>query len=97
MDERKKHGWPFWFVVALIALPVLYLASSGPALMIARTRVFVASPSSSAVPTAPGSPIGTEAELVETVDDWWRTVYSPLDGAADHPWGEPLSWYWDLF
>lgn len=31
MDERRKHGWPFWIVAALIAPPVLYVGSFGPA------------------------------------------------------------------
>ena len=31
MDERRKHGWPFWFAVAMIALPLLYVLSIGPA------------------------------------------------------------------
>src|SRR5262249_41700405 len=30
-DERRKHGWPFWFAVVLIVVPVLYVASFGPA------------------------------------------------------------------
>lgn len=30
MDERKKQGWPFWFAVGLILLPMLYVASVGP-------------------------------------------------------------------
>lgn len=30
MDERKKHGWPFWTTVILL-LAVLYVASFGPA------------------------------------------------------------------
>ncbi|HTI49730.1 MAG TPA: hypothetical protein VL475_02220 [Planctomycetaceae bacterium] len=28
---RKKPGWMFWLTVTLIALPVLYVASFGPA------------------------------------------------------------------
>ena len=31
MDERRKHGWPFWFAVGVIAVSVLYVASFGPA------------------------------------------------------------------
>jgi hypothetical protein len=31
MDNRQKHGWLFWFAVGVIALPVLYIASFGPA------------------------------------------------------------------
>jgi hypothetical protein len=32
MDERKKHGWPFWFAAAMVvAAPLLYVASVGPA------------------------------------------------------------------
>lgn len=31
MPPRKKHGWPFWIAVALIALPILYVGSFGPA------------------------------------------------------------------
>lgn len=31
MDSRQKHNWPFWFAAGTIALPVLYVASFGPA------------------------------------------------------------------
>lgn len=31
MDDRKKHGWRFWFAVIAIMLPVLYVGSFGPA------------------------------------------------------------------
>jgi hypothetical protein len=31
MRKRKKPGWAFWLIVALIGLPVLYVASFGPA------------------------------------------------------------------
>lgn len=92
---RKKPGWAFWTIVVLVVLPVLYVLSSGPTLMIARTRVYNASPSG---PAAPGIPIGLDVDVVvDTVDDWWSAVYSPLEAAADHPWGELLTWYWDLF
>jgi hypothetical protein len=35
MEQRKRHGWPFWLAVALIGLPVLYVASFGPACWVA--------------------------------------------------------------
>lgn len=31
MDERKKHGWAWWVAAGLLAVPVLYVASFGPA------------------------------------------------------------------
>lgn len=31
MDDRTKHVWAVWLTVALIALPVLYVTSFGPA------------------------------------------------------------------
>jgi hypothetical protein len=104
MDERKKPGWPFWFVACVIVLPVLYIASSGPSRMIA-VRSFPVPTPVSAVPTptsaAPGSPIGLDFDcslgFVEEVDAWWAAVYAPLTWAADCAWGEPLYWYWDLF
>jgi hypothetical protein len=40
MDERKKHGWPFWYAAAAIVLPVLYVASSGPAYWLGTRMVF---------------------------------------------------------
>lgn len=30
MDERRKHGWPFWFAIVVIAIPFLCVASFGP-------------------------------------------------------------------
>ena len=36
-DDRKKPLWP-WFVVLLIGLPVLYVASFGPACWIASQK-----------------------------------------------------------
>lgn len=29
-DNRKQHGWAFWLVLALVALPVAYVLSLGP-------------------------------------------------------------------
>src|SRR5262245_38638214 len=29
-SKHRKHGWAFWLIVALIGLPVLYVASFGP-------------------------------------------------------------------
>jgi hypothetical protein len=31
MRNRKKSGWAFWLTVGLILLPMLYVASFGPA------------------------------------------------------------------
>lgn len=31
MSNRPKRGWPFWFAVAVIALPMLYVGSFVPA------------------------------------------------------------------
>jgi hypothetical protein len=31
MTDRKKPGWAFWAAVVLVALPVLYVLSFGPA------------------------------------------------------------------
>jgi hypothetical protein len=39
MTDRKKPGWAFWAVVVLVALPVLYVASFGPACWLARDHL----------------------------------------------------------
>lgn len=32
MENRsRKHGWPFWFAIVLIVMPVLYVLCFGPA------------------------------------------------------------------
>lgn len=31
MPPHRKHGWPFWITAAVVALPLLYVASFGPA------------------------------------------------------------------
>ena len=98
MDKRReKPGGLFWLIVATIVLPLLYVASSGPARMIALRSYVVSVPSFAPPSSAPGTPMGLDVDLVQTVDSWWITVYAPLDGAAEHAWGEPLHWYWDLF
>lgn len=52
-DERRKPGWAYWLTVALVASPMLYVASFGPACWIAaRTGV-----NESRLFTAPYTPL----------------------------------------
>jgi heme/copper-type cytochrome/quinol oxidase subunit 4 len=38
-DRNRKHGWPFWFAVVFVVLPLLYVASFGPACWISSRTV----------------------------------------------------------
>ena len=64
MDDRRKHGWAFWLTLALIALPVLYIASFGPACWWFHGDINVGGVHSPAA--APGEPeaVGLQAVFV---------------------------------
>jgi hypothetical protein len=88
-EEQKKPGCP-WMVALLVGLPLLYVLSSGPMQTVAFRCHVTHSP----------DPAGSRAMIAESAVDpgvWWPTFYAPLWWAADQPWGEPLTWYWELF
>lgn len=92
MEGRKKHGWPFWFGVMTILLPVLYVASSGPALLIsiwisARPGPDLAWPKAAFEVTY--APLGCTISATKSqrvVDayigylDWWTKTFRPMLG-----------------
>lgn len=81
MDERKKHGWAFWATVALIALPIGYVLSFGPACWIA------------AVPNAEWGgvpnrgmmiywPLGWAWTTIGPCLEWWAAAFVPAGSAV---------------
>jgi len=85
MSEQQKPHSRRWIKLALVALPVLYLISSGP-------LHAVAFPSPELVGfNADGSAVFRDE------DGWWATVYSPLIWVSNEQWGKPIARYWRLF
>ena len=90
MTDERKHPIAPWILAAALALPFLYVLSSGPMQMLAfRSHVTVA--------PAPAPAGGLAATCEIDVGVWWPIVYAPLLWVSDQEWGEPLLWYWDLF
>lgn len=82
MDEqRKKPGITFWATVLLVALPILYVLSSGPMALIAyETRIYKDGQS-----------------VTSLQDWWPMAYRPLVFVAQKTPCGGPLRWYWDLF
>jgi hypothetical protein len=88
-DQRKQSVVP-WIIVTAVVIPLLYILSSGPMQTIAfRKHTLHAS--------APGISGAVMAETIVDMGFWWPTVYAPLWWVSEQSWGEPLSWYWNLF
>ena len=82
-EPDKKAVWP-WIAALVIGLPVLYVASSGPTRIIA-FRHFNYS-----------SSFYGEFGVIDA-DEWWMTMYAPLELASKQWWGQPVKSYWGLF
>jgi hypothetical protein len=88
-----KHQ-PNWsrrrrMLVTAIAIPALYVLSSGPALSFAFTW------RQPTVHDEGDGNLGVTVNLDE--GPWWPVVYAPLQWIAEQTWGEWLCWYWELF
>ena len=88
MAKRRKK--PVWVLGILLALPIVYVASSGPLRAIAFRKyagTFTASTESGTI------------RIYEVIEygPWWPVVYRPLVRASEQSWGAPLQWYWELF
>jgi hypothetical protein len=83
-EEHKPRVWP-WIVALLIAMPVLYVLSSGPT----RTVAFHES-------SARTSDTSVSFTFF-AADEWWLNLYDPLIWVSQQSWGEPLNWYWERF
>ena len=87
-EAPDRPGWGRGWVAAAVALPFMYLLSSGPMQTVAFRR-HVSYITDSRGRVVAGARIDPGR--------WWPKVYAPLWRAADESWGRPLEWYWDLF
>jgi hypothetical protein len=76
-------------LVIAVALPLLYVLSSGPALSLAFTWH---------QPTVHDNGDG-DLGITINLDEgpWWPVVYAPLQWVSEQTWGDWLCWYWKLF
>jgi hypothetical protein len=89
MKHQQKRSGRRRILVAAIAIPVLYVLSSGPALSCAFTW------HQPTVHDDGDGDLGVTINLEE--GPWWPVVYAPLQWVSEQPWGEWLCWYWELF
>jgi hypothetical protein len=89
MKQQPKRAGRRRILVAAIAVPVLYVLSSGPALSFAFTW------HQPTVHDEGDGDLGVTINLDE--GPWWPVVYAPLQWASEQSWGEWLCWYWELF
>jgi len=89
MKHQHKRLGRRRIVVAAIAIPVLYVLSSGPALSLAFTWH-----QPTVLDDGDGN-LGVTINLDE--GPWWPVVYAPLQWVSEQSWGERLCWYWQLF
>jgi hypothetical protein len=85
--EKKRSGRRF--LVMAIAVPLLYVLSSGPALSLAFTW------HQPTVQDNGDGDLGVTINLDE--GPWWPVVYAPLQWVSEQSWGDWLCWYWELF
>ena len=85
--RRNNISWSS-IVVAAIALPMLYVLSSGPMLIVAFRHNI----------TNTSDEFGRFISI-DHVDAgvWWPQAYAPLVWVSEQSWGEPLTWYWEQF
>lgn len=85
--ERKRPLW-LWMTAIILALPFLYVLSSGPMISVVwRRHVYHETHQNGRV----------TARTVYDPGIFWATLYAPLVWASDHSWGDSLSLYWDQF
>src|SRR5262245_20579087 len=85
---KKRSQGPTLWLIAGLAVPILYVASSGPAFSLA---------SRAATPFEISCASPASAPLIR-VSKWWERVYAPLRWIPPESWvGERLSLYWCLF
>ncbi len=97
--ESTQGRWMMYFTLTLLALPVLYALSSGPAQYVARTETGRITLSFVSGPNAPMEYIPF---CQRAVDSRWTpalaTIYLPLTRLEQHAIAAiPLNWYWRLF
>jgi hypothetical protein len=88
MDNERRKSFGLWVLVAVIAMPLVYVLSSGP-MQTATFRRYVTHHR-----TAPGR---VQARAAIDPGHLWPKVYAPLIWASDQTWGDALNSYWRLF
>jgi len=71
MSEKRNQSMVQWIVAAAVALPLLYVLSSGPMQTIAFRR-------HTSLLSVPGRPGAVIAETAVEMGIWWPRVYAPL-------------------
>lgn len=88
MDANRKRPLWVWAIAFILALPVLYVLSSGPMISVAgRRHVYHKKLANGRI----------TAHTIKDPGAFWVTFYTPLVWSANQSWGEPLGWYWDQF
>jgi hypothetical protein len=89
-DEPPASGPSYRkILIAAVAIPVLYVLSSGPALSYAFTWH---------QPTLHDDGDGNLGVTINLDEGpWWPVVYAPLQWVSEQSWGEWLCSYWGLF
>ena len=89
VNRQKKWSKRLkWTAGVVVALPILYVLSSGPmqTLLIRRNTIYSASG------TVITQSIGLEPKVFS-----WSKLYRPLTRVSESELGAPLIWYWALF
>lgn len=88
MTHGKKHGWPFWFAVAVIALPVLYVASFGPACRTALKHNWASEPFFVAYHPLEATLLGLPRPIAGAIV-WYANLWMPYGGFFNPPYDNP--------
>ncbi len=89
---NRRERWAKWTAAALALTPVLYVVSSGPVKSVVYRRHVT-----HASTILPDGTTGIIATCKQSYGNWFPLAYAPLLSASEHPWGEPVNWYWNLF
>jgi hypothetical protein len=89
VKQPQKQSSRRRILIATVAIPVLYVLSSGPALSFAFTWH---------QPTMHDDGQGNLGVTINLDEGpWWPVVYAPLQWVSEQSWGDWLCWYWGLF
>lgn len=94
MNEHKTYRSAFWLPVSVIALPLVYVLSYGPAQIALVRELPVVVVDADGTPFTLPPSVSVGATYDSTLFD---RVYAPLEFVFDTTADSPLSWYRELF